>query len=310
MLLQTSQLHDAPPHPIATPTSTPHRRTAGAATSRQRLTAARPAWTCAAPTQVSSACCGLAQLLLPGPTLVYLSVPHSVPHGALIGCTVAELDGCLTTQPISRCRVQGGGAAQRGDECGGRAAPRAVRFSCSPGLPGLCGEIRIPISTFISSATQDSWVAACVLGQTGHHCNRGGQAMPHAGGAWGHVLSIIYPGPPSPLAPCRSFEEFAVRSFVDDQRQVAWCPAPGEELRPAEERAWKARRALKHGKVAADGAGVRTCSQGVGGVRAVLRVSNLLCPTHMAWCPCRLPERGALTSRQAGRGTGGCPALL
>lgn len=25
-----------------------------------------------------------------------------------------------------------------------------------------------------------------------------------------------------------SYEEFAVRSFVDDQRQIVWCPAPGE----------------------------------------------------------------------------------
>lgn len=25
------------------------------------------------------------------------------------------------------------------------------------------------------------------------------------------------------------YDDFAINSFVDDQRQIVWCPAPGEQ---------------------------------------------------------------------------------
>lgn len=41
---------------------------------------------------------------------------------------------------------------------------------------------------------------------------------------WGLPLERVTP---LPTRLPRRYEEFAVRSFVDDQRQLSWCPAPG-----------------------------------------------------------------------------------
>ena len=36
------------------------------------------------------------------------------------------------------------------------------------------------------------------------------------------VVAAVADGPHS-----QRYEDFAVNSFVDDQRQIVWCPAPG-----------------------------------------------------------------------------------